>query len=476
MREIAFADSGVTSLPVRRGGSASRTQAGESDLILSKVYSTTEEIIDEIKEQYLDDAIPWVVGFSGGKDSTAVLQLIFYALSELSSSDLTKEVHVLSNDTLVENPNVVKFLDEQLDRIRVAGKTELFAHNPDLFSVFKSTPKLEDTFWLNLIGKGYPSPNRWFRWCTERMKINPTNEYILNTVNKHGKAIIVLGTRKAESSNRAASMSQYEIPGIRLRKHTLPNAYVFAPIAEMTNQEVWAYLINTENPWGTDNQKLLDLYRSASDVMECPLVIDTTTPSCGNSRFGCWVCTVVDKDRSMSHMIMNGEEWMQPLIEFRDWLYEIRDDESKRENIRRNNQPGIGPFKIEVRKEILERLLRIECEVSQELITKPELMAIQYQWNYDGNFRYSVAEIYASIKGDRTMIPQDQNSERRSEEFEILEEVCRDYNIKSDHIKELMELEREHLSFLRRHNIFEDMRQKIEKYVLKNEDNGFQQG
>jgi len=258
----------------------------EADVLLTRVAHETEKIIHEIQSQYLEDSLPWIVGFSGGKDSTAVLQLIFYALSELNPSELKKEVHVLSNDTLVENPNVVRFLDSQLQRIEEAGK-KLFFHNPNLFRVAKVTPKLEDTFWLNLIGKGYPSPNRWFRWCTERMKINPTSSYILNTVNKHGKAIIVLGTRKAESGNRAASMKQYEIPGVRLRKHTLPNAYVFAPIAEMTTQEVWAYLINKSNPWGADNQDLLDLYRSASDIMECPLVIDDTTPSCGNSRFGC---------------------------------------------------------------------------------------------------------------------------------------------------------------------------------------------
>ncbi|MFQ5685954.1 MAG: DNA phosphorothioation system sulfurtransferase DndC [Candidatus Scalindua sp.] len=442
----------------------------ETELFLGNVAQVSKNVIVEIQEQYLEDTTPWVVGFSGGKDSTAVLQLIFYALAELPKGELTKEVHVLSNDTLVENPNVVKFLDDQLSRIREAGKTQLFAHNPNLFHVFKSVPKLEDTFWLNLIGKGYPSPNRWFRWCTERMKINPTNEYILNTVNKHGKAIIVLGTRKAESSNRSASMAQFEIPGIRLRKHSLPNAYVFAPISDMSTQEVWAYLINTPNPWGADNQQLLDLYRSASDVMECPLVIDDTTPSCGNSRFGCWVCTVVDRDRSMQHMITNGEEWMLPLIDFRDWLYIIRDDETKREKWRRNNQPGLGPFQMEVRKKILERLLRIECEVGMDLISKEELMAIQYQWNYDGNFRYSVAEIYSEIKGDSEMIPQDQISERRKEEFEILDEVCRDFDVDPEHIKELTELEREHFSFLRRHNIFEDMKLKIERFVRRSEE------
>ena len=370
----------------------------EADQLLERVEAQKNKIIEEIKELYVEDVTPWVVGFSGGKDSTAVLQLIFEALSQFPSSHLKKGLHILSNDTLVENPNVVKFLDSQLALIKDFGKHKLFAHDPNLFHVSKSTPKLGDTFWLNLIGKGYPSPNQWFRWCTERMKISPTSSYILDVVSKQGEAIIILGTRRAESGNRAASIQRYEIEGLKLRKHTLPNSYVYAPIVEMSNQEVWAYLINYPNPWGYNNQKLLSLYRSASDIMECPLVVDDTTPSCGNSRFGCWVCTVVKKDRSMTHMIGNGEEWMQPMLEFRNWLYDIRDDKTKRQNRRRNGGKGLGPFSIKTRKEILEYLLEIEDKVDMQLISKDELIAIQYQWNYDGYFDSSVAEIYSKIK------------------------------------------------------------------------------
>ena len=436
---------------------------------LLRVDQITQEIKEEIKAQYLEDALPWVIGFSGGKDSTAVLQLVFYAVSEIPASQRNKELHVLSNDTLVENPNVVRFLDEQLKRILNIGKTNLYAHNPDLFFVEKVTPRLEDTFWLNLIGKGYPSPNRWFRWCTERMKINPTNEYILKTVSKHGQVIIILGTRKAESGNRAASMQQFEIPGFRLRKHKLPNSFMFAPIANLSNQEVWTYLVNSQNPWGGDNQELLNLYRSASDVMECPLVIDDTTPSCGNSRFGCWTCTVVTRDKSMTQMILNGEEWMEPLLKFRDWLQDLRDDYGRREKYRRTGEEGPGPFNIETRKEVLEALLKLEEEVGMELITMPELAAIQLQWNYDGKFRYEVADIYANVKGKKAMIPDNKISERRREEFRILEEVCREHGVNSDHIKTLMELEREHLSFLRRRTIFSDIQKKIKEFTRPEE-------
>lgn len=217
-----------------------------------------ENIIAEIKEQYTADDTPWIIGFSGGKDSTTLLQLVFYALLELQRENvkLHKEIHVLCNDTLVENPAVVRWIDDTLDKIRTAGEGYNFS-----IKVVKVTPVLADTFWINLIGKGYPSPNRFFRWCTERMKINPTNKYIKDTLGENGEAIILLGTRKAESANRAASMARHERKNTRLRKHQLPGVYVFAPIADLTDAHVWTYLLQVPSPWQGDNRKLFTLYR-----------------------------------------------------------------------------------------------------------------------------------------------------------------------------------------------------------------------
>ena len=336
-----------------------------------------KDIFSEIQRVYLADSIPWIVGFSGGKDSTTVLQMLFYALSTLPKKKLSKEIHVLCNDTLVENPAIAKYVDEQLEKIKRAGKGELFKHKPELFQVVKVRPKLEDTFWVNLIGKGYPSPNRWFRWCTERMKINPTSHYILNTVNKNGQAIIVLGTRKAESANRAASMKNYK-NGNNLRKHTLPNAFVYAPIAELSNNEVWAFLIQAPNPWGSINRNLLTLYGSACAGGECPFVIETGTQSCGKSRFGCWVCTVVDRDKSMENFIENGDVWMQGLLNFRNWLYEIRQQTNQYVPKRLgSNGVKFGSFLLKTRWEILNKLLNMQKSLSRELITSDELQYIQ---------------------------------------------------------------------------------------------------
>jgi DNA sulfur modification protein DndC len=300
----------------------------------------------EIIDQFLidDGNRPWIIGFSGGKDSTMLLQIVWNALKKIDSVvRRQRSLYVICNDTLVENPKIADFIYRTLKNIEAAAVRD----GIDLI-VEQTRPKLEDTFWVNLIGRGYPAPNNLFRWCTERLKINPTSKRILEKIDENGEVIILLGTRNDESSTRARSIKKHQIGNGRLRKHPLPNAYVYAPMTELTTDEVWQYLMSVPSPWNGRNHELVTLYRNASGG-DCPLVIDTTTPSCGNSRFGCWVCTVVKKDSSMEALIDNGEDWMEPLLDFRDLLAESRENRAWREEYRRGGQEGPGPYRPKIR-------------------------------------------------------------------------------------------------------------------------------
>ena len=123
-------------------------------------------------------------------------------------------------------------------------------------------------------------------------------------------------------------------------KHTtLTNAFTFAPIKAFSVDDVWNYLLNSDSPWGSDNRELFQLY-SDSSVNECPLIIDAETKektgSCGNSRFGCWVCTVVNEDKALTGFVENGEDWLRPLLSYRNWLRTHRDDRKMRMKSRAN--------------------------------------------------------------------------------------------------------------------------------------------
>jgi DNA sulfur modification protein DndC len=420
-------------------------------------------IQEEIAEQYLemDNNRPWILGFSGGKDSTMLLQLVWYTLKSIPKELRQRYIYVVCNNTLVENPLILDYTEKVLERIASAAKEQSMP-----IVVHRTTPKLEDTFWVNLIGKGYPAPNNMFRWCTDRLKITPTTRFILEKISDEGEVIILLGTRSDESASRARSIKKHEIQGQRLRKHILPNAFVFSPIQDVKTDEVWQYLLQSPSPWGAANRDLVTLYRNATGG-DCPLVIDTTTPSCGNSRFGCWVCTVVKRDKSMEALIDNGEDWMEPLVDLRDLLVTTRDNDEFREKRRRNGQEGVGPYLPSFRAQLLEKLLIAQREIHKtqpdvDLVNVQELVAIQVLWYRDNVFTLNVADIYNKVFGFRINL-EDYN-EKFLREKELLKHSCTD--IKDfDLINELLALQKSKTIMMGQRGLQNDLENKIEHFI-----------
>lgn len=412
---------------------------------------------EEIRNVYLSDRKPWVIGYSGGKDSTTALQMIWYALAALPAKALSKPVFIIASDTLVETPKIVDYIDSSLERMNIAARG---AGLP--FSAHKVRPVLENTFWVNLIGRGYPAPSKRFRWCTDRLKIEPANRFILDKVAVHGQVVMVLGVRKSESATRAQVMSFHRIKGSPLSRHsTLPNAFVYTPIEDLDVQDVWTYLLQVPSPWGSNNRDLVTLYRNAQ-AGECPLVVDKSTPSCGNSRFGCWVCTVVTKDSSMEAMIDNGEEWLEPLLKFRDLLASTQDPLVKlqvRDFKRRNGQVmlkpdgGIvpGPYKPSMRKDLLRRLLETELQIrkhgpnsDERLITKDELEQIRRIWRSEAqDWEDSVPRIYKEVTGEDLDWAADEQPIFSAEERKLLDSICDENIVPSTMVAKLLDIERE---------------------------------
>ncbi|CAH2213359.1 DNA phosphorothioation system sulfurtransferase DndC [Tepidibacter aestuarii] len=301
---------------------------------------TLNFILEEMKMVYKNDNRPWIIGYSGGKDSTVVVQLAFKMLESLPEEERHKHIYIVSSDTLIENPIVLGYLQANYNAINEYVKDTSLP-----ISSHMVYPKYNNTFWTNIIGKGLPTPTSIrFRWCTERLKIQPSNDFIETKVKESGEVVLLLGVRKTESIARKNRIEKREIEGYLFTPHnTINNTYVYNPIVELTTDEVWKILLsdNGVTPWGTNNNDLQDLYMG-SDGGECPFTItknakgQVDTPSCGNSRFGCWSCTVVKEDKSLTGFIKNGEEWLQPLLDFRNWLLSIRDKHEYRRQYRRD--------------------------------------------------------------------------------------------------------------------------------------------
>lgn len=463
-----------------RGRSAFQTQS---------LRETVKELVDEIQALYQADDVPWIVGYSGGKDSTACLQLVWLALRSLPPEKRTKPLRVISTDTLVENPVVAAWVTHSLDAMRQKAEQE------DLpIRAHRLTPSVVDSFWVNLIGRGYPAPRHKFRWCTERLKIKPSNSFITGVVAESGEAILVLGTRKAESQARARSMQRLEAQRIRDRlspNASLPNCLVYSPIEAWSNDDVWLFLMQFENPWGYNNKDLLTMYQGASPDGECPLVVDTSTPSCGDSRFGCWVCTLVDEDKSMRAMIQNDEdkEWMLPLLMLRNKLDSPNDRDIR--DFRRmsglvqifHNDPIPGPYTQEARAEWLREVLRAQQAIRRnpttpenvrgiELITAEELREIRRLWVIE---KHEIEDLLPTIFRQETgesFFDQAalESSPWGPEEFESLREICGpDNDLQYQMIRELLHVEQRYRTASRRAGLYEALEDAIRRSFYDNE-------
>lgn len=425
------------------------------------------QTIDALKEQYFADNRPWVVTYSGGKDSTTVLHLVITMIQELHTEGKdTKHIYVVSSDTTVEMPVIENYTNTRLNQITK------FSNETDLkISCHKLEPKVEESFWTLMLGKGYPAPTSSFRWCTERMKIDPATEFLKSLVNKHQSILMLLGVRKDESISRSNSIEGRVLNHRGLSVHdSIPNAYVLSPIKFWSNAEVWTYLTKNPFPWG-DHSYMMSLYDKGSGEADCNIALHPDAATCGKTRFGCWVCTVVESDRSMEGMLKNGEEWMSPLWHYREKIYTYRNDLEKRDTRRRSGQVGAGPFLMETRKELLEDLLKTEVKVNENyhsmkindadynpsekiaLIKDEEIELIQENWNKDGdisNTAYRIAQKFDKLL-NKTV-----KTELR-EDLEVLDEE----NFNIDLFERIHEIQAYRKNISNRYGVLNDIEKRV---------------
>jgi len=317
----------------------------------------------------------WVLGFSGGKDSTALLKIFCAAISH--ARKLPEKINVIYCDTGVENPLLDKYVKALFDRLgqeAVANELPLRLH--------VLTAPVSQRFFVKIVGRGYPPPTNSFRWCTKSLRIQPVARFIAEAAKRN--AIVSLGLRQSESAQRDRSLLQNgggiwqdQVEGGRKYK-------LFLPILDLSVPDVWEVIYLFDRPRSIDVNELASLYRGASG--ECPMVKSPNAPPCATGRFGCWTCTVVRKDKSAQSLIDSGYSELQPFLEFRNWLSDIRNDPQRRWSVRRRGTRGLGPFTLEARAEILRAIRRLEVETGTCLVSREESEEIARLWLKDVPF------------------------------------------------------------------------------------------
>lgn len=375
-------------------------------------FGVFNDTIEEMTYVYKHDDRPWLIGYSGGKDSSLLVNLVLETVVRLPEHERTKKIFIVTSDTGVENPVVKRYMHTSSEKINEFSQKNNANIKADIIY-----PDVAQSYWSLVIGLGYPTPEPpGFRWCTERLKILPMNRYTNSIIEKYGEVIILLGVRKAESQTRRRSISSREIEGKLLIPHSdIPKAYMYNPLTEIPNELVWEYLLkdNGISAWGVDMKYLFSLYQGVDLGEEQSVVgqIDKDKiPVTGNSRFGCWCCTIVKEDKSLQRFIDGGATELIPLREFRNWLVSIRQNPEFRDSKRRNGKVyqkangeyGFGPFKMSARQEILKRLLRLQKDAGFTLITNEELKMIDTLWDLEGDLsRRKLVDLYYDVFGKR---------------------------------------------------------------------------
>lgn len=309
----------------------------------------------------------WIITFSGGKDSTATVVVSLEAAMEFP--DPPRRIDVIYADTKVEIPvmhqQALSFL-EYLRGFSRLKQQPLHCH--------VAYPRMDERFWVCLLGKGYPPPHQRFRWCTRRLKIEPV-ENALKAFIKPGKTVIITGVRFGESRDRDKRLRQScerggECgQGVWFQYSSRLKAGYLAPLVHWTDCDVWDFLLLIAPTWGYPTLQLEAVYSGRE------------------TRFGCWMCTVVRNDKTMEKLV-SLPQWAhyKPLLEFRQ---RVKDLTSRRESrvLRPNGTPG--QLTLEVRQQLLDELLELQAKLGMTIVSPEEIKAIKRKWEVYNGYRTS---------------------------------------------------------------------------------------
>lgn len=318
-------------------------------------FNETNEAFDFLIDRGYEN---WLVTFSGGKDSTTVLLLALEYIKK--NPHKVKRIDVIYSDTLVEIPTInifAKSIISFLKKYEAKNKINLHTHI--------TKPEYKNRFWVKILGYGYPPPHQKFRWCTDRLKIKPAEKNLENYI-VDKKTAVLTGVRFGESKSRdirlnvSCSRGGECGQGLWFQESAKIGAGYLAPIINWQSCEVWDFLSGFAPIMGYPVKEIENVYNGH------------------DTRFGCWMCTVIKTDKAMLKTIAQ-DKWahLKPLADFRNYLW----DHTRNPNTRVKRKDGnVGKLRINTRKHLLGKLLHIQEKVGIDLISPQEINYIKKLW------------------------------------------------------------------------------------------------
>lgn len=414
------------------------------------------QIKEEMKKVYLSRNCCFV-GYSGGKDSSAMLTLLWDAIAELPKEERTKPIHILTSEVEVETPAMTAYISRTLQKIQENAEKQNLP-----FVVHSVQPSMKESYWYKVIGRGVlpPSGNSRLRWCTDSLKVKPMQrkmkEILIESQTTNlvecfdaYDGVLMLAVRNEESARRRHSIQKHEISNDSLfsRHNDMKNILCFNPVKFLTGDEVWMLLLDRGIlPFGVDVEEMSIQYGQA--MFECGIKTGGKQQgnACGaaNSRSGCWTCLMMNgEDKMLTQLISEGYTDYAYLQSWKSFLRSIRNDIRYRnvmnrrslQTLLRNENKGDsdlfsihnsiennyimfdrtemgdyapGGLTVEGRRILLEYLLYTQQQMNTSLISEEEIEAVLQGW-YDTDgirvYRDELEPIHHACLGELVFKP-----------------------------------------------------------------------
>ena len=369
-------------------------------------HETPEAISLQAIGAFMEVGRPAVVLFSGGKDSSVLLNLALTAAIEQGRQGRNPMVVIAHSDVGVENPEIQRLVSGEI------AKAARFAREHGVTAVVRvATPAFWDTFPVRVIGgRALPTFPDSRRDCQTDLKRLP-NERELALIERELVAkgwpqpVLMTGVRRDESAVRAASVKGRGEKAVTLWTDT-EGRLRLSPLLEWAVDDVWQYL-------GLANAGVIPSYSRFEETMQtyqaaggssCVVVADAGmqkhSKPC-SSRFGCWVCTAVREDKSLRQMIDTDRDrygYLAPLAALRDFIAYTQYDWSRRQYVGRSIvdgfiEVGADTYSPSMLADLLRYTLSAQKLSGVPIISAAQLIAIDARWS-----QYAIAEPFAALR------------------------------------------------------------------------------
>lgn len=304
----------------------------------------------------------WAVAWSGGKDSTAALTFVLWALDTDRIRNPPKRLVVLYADTRMEIlplAHVAQTMIAEMRKLRI--------------DVREVMAPLDKRFLVYMLGRGVPPPNNGtLRWCTRQIKVDPMKAEIARLGSESGKPwLVITGVRIGESAVRDARLvTACSRDGAECGQGHYQSALegknaTLAPLVHWRVCLVWEWLrswapLHDYGGWNT--VPLADAY-GGDEAEEI------------NARTGCTGCPLASRDTALEAVVaMPRWAYLAPLLELKALWRELREPrhrlrqpggERRQDGTLCDNQHRMGPLTMAARMMALNRVLDIQHAVNE---------------------------------------------------------------------------------------------------------------